>query len=90
MNKDYYYYTIPVLRAVEESLQTGCLMLGRKGMEFEIAGPFSFAEYRCDYEMALDYVKRHGLFREHWSYTEGRKKLTYKTVKEMVSFLNGQ
>ncbi|GAG79936.1 unnamed protein product [marine sediment metagenome] len=65
-------------------------MLGRKGMEYEIASPFSFAEYRCDYERAVEYVKKHGLFRERWNSMEGRKKLTYKTVKEMVSFLNGE
>lgn len=90
MNKDYYYYTIPVLRAVEESFQTGCLMLGRKGTEYEIASPNSFAEYRCDYEMAVDYVKKHGLFKERWNDMEGRRKLTYNTVMAMKNYLNGE
>ena len=81
---------MPVLRAVEESFQTGYLMLGRKGMEYEVASPFSFAEYRCDYEMAVDYTKKHGLFKERWNEMEGRRKLTHKTVVAMKDYLNGE
>ena len=85
-----YHYKASTIRAIEESYQTGCLMLGRKGIEYEVASPFSFTEYRCDFERAIEYVKKHGLFREHWNYMEGRRKLTYKTVVEICKYLNGE
>ncbi len=80
MNEDYYYYTIPVLRAIEESYQTGYLMLGKKGVEYEVANPNSFAEYRCDFERGCKHIGR----------VVGRGRMSYKEVVEMVKYLNGE
>lgn len=73
-------YTPPIIRAIEESYQTGYLMLGKRGVEYEVANPLSFAEYRCDFERGCEHIERKA----------GKGRLSYKEVIAIVKFLNGR
>lgn len=72
-------YTPSVIRAIEESYQCGYLMLGRRGIEYEVCDPLRFAEYRCDYEMGLKHIGR----------KVGKGRMSYKEVCLICDYLNG-
>ena len=62
----------------------------RRGRTVIITDFRDLMEHKVAFDMAIEYVKKHGLFRERWNSMEGRKKLTYKTVVAMKMYLNGE